>query len=84
MDFDKVIALLRRGWVLIIAGAALGVAGGSLLALLTPPTYEASTDVYVSVTGATNSSELAQGGNAAEQRVQSFANLATKERVLRR
>lgn len=83
MDFDKVIALLRRGWVLIIAGAALGVAGGSLLALLTPPTYEASTDVYVSVTGATNSSELAQGGNAAEQRVQSFANLATKERVLR-
>lgn len=82
MDFDKLMRALRKGWLLIIAGAALGASTGVAISLLSTPTYKASTDVYVSVSGSTNSSELAQGGDAAEQRVQSFANLATKHRVL--
>ena len=83
MDLDMLARLLRRGWILLAGFAVVGVAGGAALAAITTPEYQASTSLYVSVKGATNSAELAQGGSAAEQKVQSFANVATSERVLR-
>ncbi|MBT1624261.1 polysaccharide biosynthesis tyrosine autokinase [Curtobacterium flaccumfaciens pv. oortii] len=82
MDFESIIHMLRRGWILLAASALIGGAGGYVLAMVQPPTYEAATSLYVSVPGASNSSELAQGGTAAEQKVQSFANVAVSTRVL--
>jgi len=82
MDFEKLVEMLRKGWLLLGAASVLGGLVGTVATVLITPEYKASTDVYVSVTGATNSSELAQGGSAAEQKVQSFANVATSERVL--
>ncbi|ROR36433.1 polysaccharide biosynthesis tyrosine autokinase [Curtobacterium flaccumfaciens] len=82
MDIERIAHLLRRGWIAMMVGALLGAGSGAALAYVTVPEYQASTQVYVSVTGATNSSELAQGGTAAEQKVQSFANVAKSARVL--
>lgn len=82
MDIERIAHLLRRGWIAMMVGALLGAGAGAALAHVAVPEYQASTQVYVSVTGATNSSELAQGGTAAEQKVQSFANVAKSARVL--
>jgi polysaccharide biosynthesis transport protein len=82
MDFEMFTRLVRRGWILLVAGTMLGAGAGVMMTIATTPEYEASTEVYVSVTGATNSSELAQGATAAEQKVQSFANVARSQRVL--
>lgn len=83
MDFESIIRILRRGWLVLLAATLVGGAGGWVLAAVQEPTYQASTSLYVSVPGAANSSELAQGGTAAEQKVQSFANVAVSARVLR-
>jgi capsular exopolysaccharide synthesis family protein len=82
MDFESIIRLVRRGWVALALSALVGGAAGYALTLIQPASYEAATSLYVSVPGASNSSELAQGGTAAEQKVQSFANVAVSGRVL--
>lgn len=82
MDLDLIARLLRRGWTLLVAGAVLGGGVGVAMTVAATPEYEANTEVYVSVSGATNSAELVQGASAAEQKVQSFANVARSQRVL--
>jgi capsular exopolysaccharide synthesis family protein len=82
MDFESIIRPVRRGWAVLAASALVGGAAGYALTLVQPATYEAATSLYVSVPGASNSSELAQGGTAAEQKVQSFAKVAVSSRVL--
>lgn len=82
MDFSTVLRLLRKGWALVAVGAALGLGVGIGITMIATPTYSATTGLYVSVTGATTSAELAQGGSAAEQKVQTFANVARSARVL--
>jgi len=82
MDLRTVLRTLRKGWLLILSGALLGLLGASAVNLTAVPEYKATTSLYVSVAGSTNTSELAQGGTAAEQKVQSFAAVATGARVL--
>jgi succinoglycan biosynthesis transport protein ExoP len=82
MDLSTVLRTLRKGWLLILGGAVLGMLGATALNVTAEPQYKATTSLYVSVGGSTNSSELAQGGNAAEQKVQSFATVAKGARVL--
>lgn len=82
MDFEKLVHLLRRGWFFMVLGTVLGAAAGTAVTLAATPEFSADTQVYVSVNGATNSSEVAQGGTAAEQKVQSFANVARSAKVL--
>jgi len=82
MDLTTLLTTLRKGWLFILGGAVLGVLGAVALNATAVPQYKAVTSLYVSVGGATNSSELAQGGSAAEQKVQSFATVARGARVL--
>ncbi|MCA5922362.1 polysaccharide biosynthesis tyrosine autokinase [Curtobacterium oceanosedimentum] len=82
MDFESILRILRRGWLVVLLATVAGGGAGWGLAALQQPTYEATTSLYVAVPGASNSSEVAQGGSAAEQRVQSFANVAVSSRVL--
>ncbi|PZF12982.1 polysaccharide biosynthesis tyrosine autokinase [Curtobacterium sp. MCLR17_034] len=84
MNYLVVIRALVSGWW-IIAGATLLGAGLSLVVTsITPPTYQASTSYYVSVAGDTSASagEIAQGSNAAQQKIKSYMQLATSPRVL--
>ncbi|MFZ7086622.1 polysaccharide biosynthesis tyrosine autokinase [Curtobacterium sp. RRHDQ10] len=82
MDLDTLTRLLRRGWLLLAGFTLLGGAAGVGLTTIATPEYRASTSLYVAVKGATTSADLMQGGTAAEQKVQSFANVATSDRVL--
>ncbi|PYY33825.1 chromosome partitioning protein [Curtobacterium sp. MCJR17_055] len=82
MYLSTVLHTIRKGWLLILGGAVLGLLGAAAVNVTAVPEYKATTSLYVSVGGSTNSSELAQGGTAAEQKVQSFAAVATGARVL--
>ncbi|WP_065962751.1 polysaccharide biosynthesis tyrosine autokinase [Curtobacterium sp. UCD-KPL2560] len=82
MNFHTLTRLIRRGWVLILGAVLLGIGGGVALDAVVTPQYRASTSLYVSVKGTSTSSELAQGGSAAEQKVQTFANVARSAVVL--
>lgn len=82
MDPYTIIRTLRRGWIpAVVAASVLGSAGAAL-AVITPPTYKSTTELYVAVPTSSTASDLAQGASAAEQRIQSFVAVATTAKVL--
>lgn len=84
MDLPDILSALRRRWRVVLAGLAVGVAGAAGHLALAVPTYDATTRMYVTVqaAGAGSTTDLLQGGNAAEQRVQSYVDIITTPRVL--
>ena len=78
------VRLLRRSWPVLTVLVLVGTGAGAATALLTPPTYTSSTRAYVAVSsdGAASSTELVQGGSAAQQKVRSYVEVATSASVL--
>ena len=84
MELKRLVQILRKSWILIIAFVFLGVSGGALASLLTPVQYSSSTRLFVAVQilpGSTTG-DLVQGNNFAAQKVLSYLDVATTPRVL--
>lgn len=85
MELSNYLRILHRNWILIVALTILGGAGAYGYSLLQTPTYEANTQLYVSVRSDTSGvSELAQGTNFARQAVVSFVDVVDSAVVLDR
>ncbi|MFP3714094.1 Wzz/FepE/Etk N-terminal domain-containing protein [Puerhibacterium sp. TATVAM-FAB25] len=88
MDSAAFPATLRRRWRTVVGIAAAGVAAGTAYWLSTPPAYEATTQLYVSVPaagaaeGAGSAGELVQGSEFAQRQIASYAHLAGSPAVL--
>lgn len=84
MDIHDYLRVLQRNFVLIIAATLIGVSAGTVLALTTPPRYQASTELFLSVpTGAdTPSWELTQGRAYAQQVISSYVEIIPSALVL--
>jgi len=84
MDFSNAMRLLRSGWWLLLLGALLGAAGGVALTVVSTPSYQATTRLYVAVqTGQSQSaSELNQGSSAAQAKVLGYVPVVTSAPVL--
>lgn len=84
MDLPDILSSLRRRWPLVLGGLALGATATCGQLFLAVPTYDATARLYVTVAASDNGSaaDLVQGGNAAEQRVQSYVDIITTPRVL--
>lgn len=85
MELRDYLRILHRNWILILALTILGGAGAYGYSLLQTPTYEATTQLYVSVrSDSSGVSELAQGTNFARQAVISFVDVVDSAIVLDR
>ncbi len=85
MELRDYLRILHRNWILILALTILGGAGAYGYSLLQTPTYEANTQLYVSVrSDSSGVSELAQGTNFARQAVVSFVDVVDSAVVLDR
>lgn len=84
MELPDLLHTLRRRWLIVLAGTALGTAAACTQLALATPTYDATTKLYITIAAAENGSatDLVQGGNAAEQRVRSYIDIVTTPRVL--
>lgn len=82
MDLRDYLAVLRAQWLLILAAVVLGLGGALVATAVATPQYEASTQLFVSTQGGTNSSDLAQGNSFSQQRVKSYSDIATSPIVL--
>lgn len=84
MELPDLVNVLRRRWSIVVGGLALGAAASTATLLLATPTYDAQARLYITIASADqgSASDLVQGGNAAEQRVRSYADIATTPRVL--
>ncbi|MFB3977988.1 polysaccharide biosynthesis tyrosine autokinase [Microbacterium proteolyticum] len=85
VELSTYLRILHRNWILIVALTILGGAGAYGYSVLQTPTYEANTQLYVSVRSDTSGvSELAQGTNFARQAVVSFVDVVDSAIVLDR
>lgn len=83
MTLQDYLVIFRKNWVVIVI-CTLVAAGLSVAWTLTrTPTYEATTQLYVSVrTADSSSSDLYQGSNYAQQAVASYVDVVTTSVVL--
>ncbi|MFZ6991399.1 polysaccharide biosynthesis tyrosine autokinase [Curtobacterium sp. RRHDQ66] len=84
MDLPDILSALRRRWPLAAAALVVGTGAACTQLALAVPTYDATARLYVTVAAADSGSttDLVQGGNAAQQRVQSYVDIITTPRVL--
>ncbi|WP_136585951.1 polysaccharide biosynthesis tyrosine autokinase [Microbacterium hydrothermale] len=85
MELRDYLRILHGNWIFILALTILGGAGAYGYSLLQTPTYQADTQLYVSVrSDSSGVSELAQGTNFARQAVISFVDVVNSAVVLDR
>ncbi len=82
MNVMEYVTALRRQWITILVLAVLGAVAGLALGKLTSPTYQATSQVFVSVTSGETVQELAQGTTFTQNIVQSYVQLARTPAVL--
>jgi capsular exopolysaccharide synthesis family protein len=83
MDLRQYVTLLRRRWLYVLAGALAGVAIAAAFAWSLPPTYTASTVLFVSTPNyQADPTQAYEGGLFTQQRVQSYAEIVSSPLVL--
>lgn len=82
MQFRDYLAVARRSWVVILACAIIGTAVGGMVALTTPTSYRATTDLWVSVNNTGRASDLALSTSFARQAVVSYVQIVPTSIVL--
>lgn len=82
MELRDYITVLRKGWVLIVILALVGVGVAAAFSLLKKPDYSASAQVFVSTQSSGTVSDLAQGSTFTQQRVKTYADLVKTPIVL--
>jgi capsular exopolysaccharide synthesis family protein len=81
-DFVRV---LRARWISIVAAVILGFGGAVAMTMQMTPQYEASTRLFVSTTATPDGvSDVWQGAQYSQQRVQSYTELLTGEALAQR
>src|ERR1035437_2789226 len=82
LDLHDYIAIARKRWMSILLMTALVVAAVMTATLLTTPTYQASSGVFVSVNNGGSTSDLLSGASFSQDRVTSYTAMVTSPRVL--
>ncbi|RFA15160.1 chromosome partitioning protein [Subtercola boreus] len=82
MDIHDYLRILRKSWVLILALILLGIAAGSLVSILTTPSFQATTKVFISVQSGGTVSDLTQGSNFTQNQVKSYTDVVVTPAVL--
>jgi capsular exopolysaccharide synthesis family protein len=81
VELRDMIAALRAGWFLPVIGLLLGGTVGAATALLMTPTYTSATQLFVTTTDATSTAAAFQGSQFSQNRVRSYVQLLTSERL---
>lgn len=82
MEPSEYLALLRKHWLMIAMLGVLGFVGGYAYSQTIPPSYRATASLFVSEQAGTTVGESLQGSTYAQNRIESYAQLATKAYVL--
>jgi polysaccharide biosynthesis transport protein len=82
VELHEYLIILRKRWMSILLITALAVAGAAAATLLATPTYQANSQVFVSVSTGGSTSDLLQGSSFTQNRVTSYTDMVTSPRVL--
>jgi succinoglycan biosynthesis transport protein ExoP len=81
VELKDVIQAFRRGWWLLVIGLLLGVSVGGVYTWQATPLYTSTTQLFVSTTATQNSATAYQGDLFSQQRVTSYVEILTGERL---
>jgi capsular exopolysaccharide synthesis family protein len=81
MDVRRYLRLARAAWALLLAGLVLGAGVAFGVSSLLPEQYTATTQLFVSTTGADDLSAAVQGNYYAQGKVASYASLVTSKEL---
>lgn len=82
MDLSDYLRLIRRSWLFIVAFVVAGVLVAGAASLLTKPTYEAETQLFVATQSSGSIQDLQQGNTFTQARVQSYVETVETPFVL--
>ncbi|RFA15170.1 chromosome partitioning protein [Subtercola boreus] len=84
MTLEAYIRIIRKGWILVVVCALIGIGAGAAAAILTTPQYQATTTMYVSVQTSDQPSvnDLSSGNSYALAKVKSYVDIITSASVL--
>ncbi|MDN4641342.1 polysaccharide biosynthesis tyrosine autokinase [Agreia sp. PsM10] len=82
MELRDYIRILRKSWVLIAVLLFVGIGAAAGYSILQTPKYSSSAKVFVSTSGGSTVTDLQQGNTFTQQRVKTYADLATTPIVL--
>lgn len=82
MDLHDYLRIMRRNWIWVVSVALAGLLMGAIVSVLTPPTYTAETQLFVSIQGSGSIQELQQGNTFGQARVQSYVKTVDSPMVL--
>ena len=82
MTLRDYVDVLRNWWKAIAALTLVGVLAGVVLALVLPPKYEATSELYVSIPTSDSATELNQAATYLSRELKSYATVATSPYVL--
>jgi len=84
VEIQDYLHILRARWMIIVVTVAVAVLGALAVSLLTTPTYESCSRVFVSTSGGSSVSESYQGNLFSQQRVASYSELVTGDTLAAR
>lgn len=79
MDVMKMVGILRDRWLLLVAAAVIGASAGLGISMLMTSYYTSTTQLFVTTTGGTTSTESYQGDQFSQQRASSYAQILSSE-----
>src|SRR5699024_5332270 len=83
MELRDYLRILRKKWLLVTVMTVLGIGAGFVPVMLMPSTYEANTQLYVSVrSDVSTTGDLMQGNSFAREVVSSYADVVGTSVVL--
>src|SRR5947209_19913091 len=81
MDVRNYLRVARAAWAILLAGLLLGAAAAFGVSHQLPKEYTATTQLFVSTTGADDLTAAVQGNYYAQGKVASYAQLATSKEL---
>jgi len=84
LNLRDLIRVLRSRWITVAVATLTVVLGAVALTLLTTPTYQASTRLFVSTTVGASANDLYQGNRLSQERVISYTQLLLGETLAQR
>jgi capsular exopolysaccharide synthesis family protein len=82
MELSDYIRILRKNWVIILVATLLGLSAAAAYSLTRTPTYESSSTVFVNTQTSGSVSELQQGSNFAQARINTYVGLVSTPIVM--